>query len=648
MRSRVTLVNIRTLPQVDPVAREIYGAMRVVAKVAARRVSAWYKRYSYQPGAHLKVLSKAEAGDLEAVLQSLDLDKLVEPLYARLAKLYSVGADASGLEGYKYKSVNLDLITPDATAIAYARARAASLVGRQLLGGKVIDNPDAAWAVTPGIRADIRTEVETALKEGPTPEALARKIEGLGNFQYWRARMISRTELAFAYIAGQHDQAQRLGFHLKASILGSGHKQTDICDTNAAIGFISIKQPFPSGDQIPPYHPNGVCDVEYERIHKKGGLTLAEQDALRQTARDALGEMKKTGESFIPSTPGKVVQQEIVSTYGALKDIFAKARALTVEERLAASKEADSKLLNSGKAAQDALADYTNIGYEAINSGLRTGFRRTEKDEKVKERADLISRMIEGLHLKKDGLFYRGVHTLLGEKTKRLLNAYAQDSRKLARDPLLLVDKGFQSLTVRNKLARAFVYGAGEGNSQDVDPFRYVDSLRLRMLLRVAVPEQESVLSTDSFSAVPREQEFLLPAGRVMRVVRVHYTDVIYRVETKAGIKITMMENYQDFMSRTATTPLPSQVSEDGALEAMAEGGAVQQPLHRAGLTDIFAVEVRTPFVTVDAVVLPDVDATALIDGSGAVLENLKKLQWGLTSSAGAYTIMDRPSFEGL
>lgn len=248
-----TFVNIATLPWVDVAAQEIHERMKALIDEAAHKIGVWYRDNHYQPTLH-----KADEAppSLDGALDSLKWDDLLAPLHDYLAKMYQAGKTVPTTG--KFRPFDASLDQPDLTAIDYAKRRSAELVGKKVLDdGSVIDNPSQEWAVTPQLREDIRGLVQSALEGHElTPDQLARDIQHLSGFGYPRARMISRTELAFAYNSGHHDQAHRMGYTLKSSILGSLHKETDECDDNAAEGWIPMEQLFRSGDEMAPYHPN--------------------------------------------------------------------------------------------------------------------------------------------------------------------------------------------------------------------------------------------------------------------------------------------------------------------------------------------------------------------------------------------------------
>jgi len=58
---------------------------------------------------------------------------------------------------------------------------------------------------------------------------------------------------------------------LKRSVLGDGGVagNCEDCDEAADMGWIDSEEPFPTGDDEPPFHPNCDCEVEYKESRKR-------------------------------------------------------------------------------------------------------------------------------------------------------------------------------------------------------------------------------------------------------------------------------------------------------------------------------------------------------------------------------------------
>lgn len=160
-------------------------------------------------------------------------------------------------------------LTPDEVAAAesdavrYAVNRAAEMVGKRLVNGELIDNPNAAWAITETTRDRVRALVEQAVRSGWSADRLQQAIQDDVAFSPYRARMIARTEIARANLEGTIAAWRTSGVVAgKRSLLSPLHDQDDECDENAAAGVIALDARFPDGTNGPPFHPNCKCTIE--------------------------------------------------------------------------------------------------------------------------------------------------------------------------------------------------------------------------------------------------------------------------------------------------------------------------------------------------------------------------------------------------
>jgi hypothetical protein len=131
------------------------------------------------------------------------------------------------------------------------------------VNGKLVDNPNAKWAITDTTRTTIEELVKKAFSEGMTPAELATAVEQTGVFSEARAEMIASTEMSRAQIAGALDTAEIVGAVGKESQLSGDHDNDDECNENADVGVIAIDAEFPSGDLGPPYHPRCNCALVF-------------------------------------------------------------------------------------------------------------------------------------------------------------------------------------------------------------------------------------------------------------------------------------------------------------------------------------------------------------------------------------------------
>lgn len=151
----------------------------------------------------------------------------------------------------------------DERASSWAQTRSAQLVGmRRTKSGALVPTPRAEYAVSDTTRAGIQQILTNAVDEGWSTEDLASELEEAYEFSAARAETIARTELAQSHTNGNYAGWQESGVVTqKQSILGSEHDLDDVCNGNAEAGPVGLDEEFPSGDLLPPYHPNCVCDV---------------------------------------------------------------------------------------------------------------------------------------------------------------------------------------------------------------------------------------------------------------------------------------------------------------------------------------------------------------------------------------------------
>lgn len=146
-------------------------------------------------------------------------------------------------------------------AISYGEDRGAELVGMKYVDGALVANPSAQWAITDTTRDKLQQMIVQALEEGTPVAQLKTQIMDSTLFSAQRAEMIATTEVNFANSGGQMEVGKIVGHTSKRSLLSGDHDQDDECDENqeASENGIPIDEPFPSGDEYAPFHPNCVC-----------------------------------------------------------------------------------------------------------------------------------------------------------------------------------------------------------------------------------------------------------------------------------------------------------------------------------------------------------------------------------------------------
>ena len=103
----------------------------------------------------------------------------------------------------------------------------------------------------------MRTVISNAIKEKRGIDGLARDIrKQFDDMSKVRSQTIARTETADALESSFMDRSKDLGVTGKEWIVT---EPCEICAANADAGVIPINDPFPSGDDRPPAHPNCMC-----------------------------------------------------------------------------------------------------------------------------------------------------------------------------------------------------------------------------------------------------------------------------------------------------------------------------------------------------------------------------------------------------
>ena len=201
--------------------------------------------------------------EVDRIVLALNLEKMNAVVMGIEGNLEKVAADgaAMALIQINYERPGITELL-DEKALAYARERGAELVGKKWVDGELVDNPNAAWSIAENTRDMLRGDISQAIEEGWSNDKLAGVIEANHGFSEARAEMIARTETAFADTAGNMTAYRESGIvQGKEWIVGSEHDMDDECNENADAGIIGLDEPFPSGDDGPPAHPNCVCAV---------------------------------------------------------------------------------------------------------------------------------------------------------------------------------------------------------------------------------------------------------------------------------------------------------------------------------------------------------------------------------------------------
>lgn len=235
-----------------------------IKKIEARIAKFWTKYLS----------SKAEEVANQVIAEIGKAEETPEEKAARIAK----GLDLDFDDSIPRMSALLSVATHEGVVAAFAeigqgekdltsttvwaKDRAAELVGRKWVDGKLVDNPNAEWVITDSTRDMLQGTIKNAIDQGLTMDELATEIEGSFSFSPERARMIARTETSLADTAGQVAAYKESGVVSgKQWTTSQDDKVSEECLANEAAGVIGLDEVFPSGDEAPPAHPNCRCAV---------------------------------------------------------------------------------------------------------------------------------------------------------------------------------------------------------------------------------------------------------------------------------------------------------------------------------------------------------------------------------------------------
>ena len=223
---------------------------------------------------------KMVAGDMTTeeqvakVLADIDFkgwSLLIDPTKEALENIYADGTKVALAQiNFDASEAMTNLLNQQAAD--YAEARAAEMVGMKYVDGELVENPNAEWAITDSTRDMLNSTITDSINNGDSVGTLKQNIMDSTGFSEDRARMIARTETAYADQQGNLAAYKESGVVTgKEWVVGSEHDNDDECDDNADAGVIALDDDFPSGDDCPPAHPNcliGSCIVTASGISK--------------------------------------------------------------------------------------------------------------------------------------------------------------------------------------------------------------------------------------------------------------------------------------------------------------------------------------------------------------------------------------------
>lgn len=233
--------------------KAIHQFFQKEAKAAAERVST------------VKKLRKASDQEerqriLDAAFDGITWQELIDPA-ERAIESAGIAGHSIGISQIPNVRISANLVEAQRLAQTYAHDRAAEMVGmRYGTDGTLRTNPDAKWAISDTTRETLKADIEQAFSAETKIEDLATVIRDSNAFSDARADMIARTEVAIAQNRGTYD-AWKTTDAVKTVrwVMSADHDESDECDLNIGVGAHEFGKEFPTGDLMPPAHPNCRC-----------------------------------------------------------------------------------------------------------------------------------------------------------------------------------------------------------------------------------------------------------------------------------------------------------------------------------------------------------------------------------------------------
>jgi hypothetical protein len=242
----VAKVNLKPIlnRNVTPYGKKLFARMQTYAKELCDRLIPIYAKAT-------KALTPEDEELLARLMEEVtNGPQLSEDVLADYRSQVVAIFSRAGVEGYEAvlgDETPVDITSQlDDKALEWAEQRSAELV---------VDVDDTT-------RNLLRGEISDAIENGWSPDELRNAIMGNQGFSDSRAMTIARTEMADAHIQGNLAGWGASGVVVgKRSVMSDLHDEPDVCNECADEGVIPLDQPFASGDDGPPYHPNCECDL---------------------------------------------------------------------------------------------------------------------------------------------------------------------------------------------------------------------------------------------------------------------------------------------------------------------------------------------------------------------------------------------------
>lgn len=233
--------------------------------------------------------------DLDLETYENQIWSMIDPEFTLLFPgLAAALADAaqSGVDlGVQDLGMTMVLDNENTAAKEYAQDRAAEMIGKRLVNGELVDNPNAEWAITDATRKKIKSIIANAFQEGNSIPEIKDMVQkalaegGNGIFTDWRAAMIAKTEVSHAQMGSQLEIWKTSDQHLLLKWLAIGGDPCIFCMMNDG-EVREIGKAFTSGyHSAADSHPNCECAVI--------AVTAANPEAVTSNKKVETGDLAK-------------------------------------------------------------------------------------------------------------------------------------------------------------------------------------------------------------------------------------------------------------------------------------------------------------------------------------------------------------------
>lgn len=206
-------------------------------------------------------IAAMQAPQADEVLH-IDWDDLIPEAEAALTTI----AEAGGYQALAQLEIRDTDVISEVNSIAgkWAHERAAEMVGRKWVDGKLVENPNAQWAISESTRDSLRSVIEDAFSRNTGMRELSSAIQEAGAFSESRAMMIAKTEALKS-----ETQGNLLGWKTSGDCesynwtLSADHPEDADCDCSEfAEGSPYLPEDLPDF----PCHPNDECGITVARF----------------------------------------------------------------------------------------------------------------------------------------------------------------------------------------------------------------------------------------------------------------------------------------------------------------------------------------------------------------------------------------------